>query len=162
MTHKPSTYKESEPTTTPSNQEEIKHPTTSSPDEKIPTTNQNNNEVIHTTIPTYLNLTSLSTNLVENPKSTIIQKVAPKTQEITSQEKTLVILVGLSHVKLEEKIITFFIYFGLYEMYAGSKRVKFPIELSSRRLLRLLETQEAECELIESNSKGDMYTYLFM
>jgi len=159
ITHKPSTYKEPELTTTPSTQEEIKHTTTSSPDEKIPTTNQNNKEVVHTTIPSYLNLTSLSTNLVENPKSTIIQKVSPKTEEITSQEKTLVILVGLSHVKLEEKIITFFIYIGLYGIYAGAKRVKFPIELSSRRLLRLLETQEAECELVESESKGDMYTY---
>ena len=159
ITNKPSIYKEPEPTTTPSNQEDIKHTTTSSPEEKIPTTNQNNKEVVHTSIPSYLNLTFLSTNLVENPKSTIIEKITPKTEEITSLEKTLVILLGLSHVKLGEQLITFFIYFCLYEIFAGSKRVKFPVEITSNRVLRLLETQEAECELFEPDSKGDMYIY---
>ena len=110
--------------------------TTSSPDEKIQTT-----------------------NLAENPKNTIIEDVTPKTEDTTSKEKNMVILVGLSHVKIEEKIISFFIYFGLYETYAGAKKVKFPVEFTSRRVLRLLETQEAECELVESATKGELSTY---
>jgi hypothetical protein len=110
--------------------------TTSYPDEKIQTT-----------------------NLAENPKITIIEDVTPKTEDTTSEEKNMVILVGLSHVKIEEKIISFFIYFGLYETYAGAKKVKFPVEFTSRRVLRLLETQEAECELVESATKGDLSAY---
>ena len=118
------------------NQEDITLTTTSSPDEKIQTT-----------------------NLAENPKSTIIENVTPKTEDTTSEEKNRVILVGLSHVKIEEKIISFFIYFGLYDTYAGAKKVKFPVEFTSRRVLRLLETQEAECELVESATKGDLSAY---
>jgi hypothetical protein len=125
----------------------------------VPTTNQNNNEVVHTTIPTSSNLTSHSTNLVEKPKSTIIGDVVQKTEEINSLEKTLVILVGVSNIKFGEAIVKFFIHFGLYEIYAGAKRVKILIELSSRKVLRFLEKQEVECDLIEDEVKGDMYTY---
>ena len=156
ITNKPSINKELESTIP--NQEDIKL-STSSHDEKVPTTNQNDNEVVHTTIPTSLNLTSLSTNLVEKPKSTIIGNVVPKTEEINSQEKNLVILVGVSNVKFGETIVKFFIHFGLYEIYAGAKRVKILIELSSRKVLRFLEKQEVECDLIEDEVKGDMYTY---
>ena len=153
-TEKPTIPKiETEKPTTP--KIETERPSTSQIETKKPTTPK-----IETEKPT---TPTIETEKPTSPKieteKPIIQKVSPKTEEITSQEKTLVILVGLSHVKLEEKIITFFIYFGLYEIYAGAKRVKFPIEFSSRRLLRLLETQEAECVLVESDSKGDKYTY---
>ena len=48
--------------------------TTPSPDEETSTTNkEDNKEEIHTTIPNSLNLTSFSTNLIENPKSAIIK-----------------------------------------------------------------------------------------
>ena len=134
--------------------------TTASPDEKIPTTNQNNNEIVHTTIPTSLNLTFPSTNLVENLKSTSIEYVVKKTEEINTQEKTLVILVAVSNIEFEEKIIKFFIHFGLYEIFANSKRVKFPIEITTTRELRALETQEVECNLLDDEVKGDMHTYL--
>ena len=150
--------KEPEPTNNSPTQENIQH-TTSSLDEKLPTTNQNNNEVVHTTIPTSLNLTALSTNLVEKPKSTIIGNVVQKTEEINSEGKILVILVGVSNIKFGEAVVKFFIHFGLYEIYAGAKKVKFPIELTYGKGLRLLETQEVECDLIEDEGKGDMYIY---
>jgi len=156
VTNKPSINKEPEPTTP--NQEDIQL-TTFSLDKIVPTTNQNNNEVVHTTIYTSLNLTSHSTNLVEKPKSTIIGNVIQKTEEINSPEKTLVILVGVSNIKFGEAIVKFFIHFGLYEIYAGAKRVKILIELSFRIGLRFLEIQEVECDLIENEIKGDMYTY---
>ena len=167
-TSKPSINKETEPTTSPSNQENIKHETsanyqvetTSSPDEEISTTNKDDNkEVVHTTIPTSLNLTALSTNLVENPKSTIVENVVQNTEEINTQEETGVTLFGLSHFNIVEKIIRFIIYFTLNSLFAGSKRVKFPVVLTSRRVLRVLQTQEAVCELFEEEGKGDMYAY---
>jgi len=71
----------------------------------------------------------------------------------------LVILVGVSNIKFGEAIVKFFIHFGLYEIYAGAKRVKILIELSFRIGLRFLEIQEVECDLIENEIKGDMYTY---
>jgi hypothetical protein len=71
----------------------------------------------------------------------------------------LVILVGVSNIKFGEAILKFFIHFGLYEIYAGAKRVKILIELSSRKVLRFLEKHEVECDLIEDEVKGDMYTY---
>ena len=83
ITNKPSIDKEPEPNTNPSDQEEIKQ-STSSPNEETPTPNKNNNDVVMT-IPTSLNLTFFSKNLVENPKTTIIENVAQKTEEINIQ-----------------------------------------------------------------------------
>ena len=172
MTNKPSINKEIEETNSPSNQEDSKHETSSSanyqaktttfsPDEETSITNKDDNkEIAHTTIPTSLNLTSLSTNLVENPKSTIIENIVQNTEEINTQEESGVTLFGLSHFNIVEKIIKFIIYFSLSGLFAGSKRVKFPVELTSRRVLRVLQTQEAVCELIEEEGKGDMYAYL--
>ena len=71
----------------------------------------------------------------------------------------MVILVGVSNIKFGEAVVRFFIHFGLYEIYAGAKKVKFPIELTYGKGLRLLETQEVECDLIEDEGKGDMYVY---
>ena len=169
ITNKPSIIKEPEPSTTPSNQEDIKHTTstnyqvettTSSPDEEIPTTIKDaNKEEVHTTIPTSLNLTAFSTNLVENLKTTIIENVVQKTEEVNIQEEPGVTLVGLSHINIVEKIIRFFIYFSLNCLFAGSKRVRFPVELTTRRVLRVLQTQEAVCELVDDGGKGDLYAY---
>ena len=155
ITNKPSTYKEPETTATPTEREEIKQ-TTSSPEEEIPTTNKDDNkEVVNTTIPTSMNLTALSTNLVEYPKTTFIVQ---NTEEIIIQEKTDVVLVGVSHFNVVEKIIRFIIYFSLSQIFAGSKRVQFPVEITTRRILRVLQTQDAECELIDER-KGDLYAY---
>jgi hypothetical protein len=153
MTNKP------EPTANPSNQEENKH-TTSSPDEETPSTNKDDNkEVVHTNIPTSLNLTALSTNLVENPKSTIIENVVQNTEVINIPEEPGVTLVGLSHVNIMEKIVTFFIYFALGGLFSDSKGLKFPVELTTRRVLRVLQTQEAVCELVDEEPKGGLYAY---
>ena len=102
-----------------------------------------------------MNLTALSTNLVEYPKTTFIVQ---NTEEIIIQEKTDVVLVGVSHFNVVEKIIRFIIYFSLSQIFAGSKRVKFPVEITTRRVLRVLQTQDAECELIDER-KGDLYAY---
>ena len=169
ITNKPSIIKEPEPSTTPSNQEDIKHTTstnyqvettTSSPDEETPSTNKDDNkEVVHTNIPTSLNLTALSTNLVENPKNTIIENVVQNTEVINIPEEPGVTLVGLSHVNIMEKIVTFFIYFALGGLFSGSKGLKFPVELTTRRVLRVLQTQEAVCELVDEEPKGGLYAY---
>ena len=158
ITNKPSINKEPESTAKASEREEIKH-TTSSPDEATPTTNKNNNDVVHTTIPTSLNLTSLPTNPVENPKTTIIQNVAQKTEEINIQEDSGVVLVGVSHFNFIEQIIRFIIYFSFNEIFSGSSTVKLQVELTTKRVLRVLQTQEAECELVDKE-KGDLYAYL--
>ena len=96
-----------------------------------------------------------STNLVDYPKTTIIVQ---NTEEIIIQEKTDVVLVGVSHFNVAERIIKFIIYFSLSQIFAGSKRVKFPVEITTRRVLRVLQTQDAECELIDER-KGDLYAY---
>ena len=158
ITNKPSINKEPESTAKASEREEIKH-TTSSPDEATPTTNKNNNDVVHTTIPTSLNLTSLPTNPVENPKTTIIQNVAQKTEEINIQEDSGVVLVGVSHFNFIEQIIRFIIYFSFNEIFSGSSTVKLQVELTTKRVLRVLQTQEAECELVDKE-KGGLYAYL--
>ena len=152
QTTKPSIDKEPEHIATPSDREEIKQ-TTSSPDEETPITNKN---IVHTNIPTSLNLTSLSTNLVENPRTT---SIAQSTEVVNTQEESVVIIVGISHFNFVEQIIRFFIYFSLSQLLAGSKRVKFPVELSTRRVLRGLQTQDAECDLVDEG-KGDLYAYL--
>ena len=69
-------------------------------------------------------------------------------------------MIGLSHIGFLEKIITFFIYFSLNSLFAGSKQLTFPVEITSRRVLRVLETQEAACELVDNEGRGDINTYL--
>lgn len=73
---------------------------TSFPSEKISTTTQNNNEIVNTTIPFSLNLTSISTSQVENPKSTIIRNIVLKTEEINAIVDFVVTMIGLSHIKI--------------------------------------------------------------
>jgi hypothetical protein len=107
-----------------------------------------------------LNLTSLSTNLVENPNVTIIENVVQKTEEINILESSSITLMGLSLIEFLEKIIKFFIYFNLNSLFAGSKVLKFPVELTSRRVLRVLETKVAICQLVDDEGRGDIYTYL--
>ena len=104
-----------------------------------------------------MNLTSLSTNLVENPRTT---SIAQSTEVVNIQEESVVIIVGISHFNFVEQIIRFFIYFSLSQLLAGSKRVKFPVELTTRRVLRGLQTQDEECELF-NEGKGDLYAYLW-
>ena len=66
---------------------------------------------------------------------------------MNTQEESGVVLVAVSHFNIVEKIIRFIIYFTLNSLFAGSKRVKFPVVLTSRRVLRVLQTQDAECQL---------------
>ena len=106
-----------------------------------------------------MNLTSISTSQVENPKSTIIRNIAQKTEEINAIVDFVVTMIGLSHIKIEEEIITFFIYLSLDNLNEVSKGLKFPVELTYRRVLRILQVQEAICELIEDAVKGDLYIY---
>ena len=108
-TNKPSIQNETEPTNSLPNKEQIKYTTsvnnnveyiTSFPSEKISTTTQNNNEIVNTTIPFLLNLTSISTGQVENPKSTIIRNIVLKTEEINAIVDFVVTMIGLSHIKI--------------------------------------------------------------
>ena len=69
-------------------------------------------------------------------------------------------MLGLSHIEFSEKIIQFFIYFILNSSFADSKQLSFPVEVTSRRVLRVLEIEEAICELVDDEGRGDIYTYL--
>ena len=119
--------------------------------EHEPSSSPSNKQVVQTNIPTSLNLTSLSTNLVENSHGTIIENIVQCTE---------VLLIGLSHIEILEKIVKFFIYFNLNSLIAGSKTLQFQLELISRRVLRVLETQEAICELVDDEGRTGMCAYL--
>ena len=119
--------------------------------EHEPSSSPSNKQVVQTNIPTSLNLTSLSTNLVVNSHGTIIENIVQCTE---------VLLLGLSHIEILEKIVKFFIYFNLNSITAGSKTLQFPLELISRRVLRVLETQEAICELVDDEGRTGMCAYL--
>jgi surface protein len=119
--------------------------------EHEPSSSPSNKQVVQTNIPTSLNLTSLSTNLVENSHGTIIENIVQCTE---------VLLIGLSHIEILEKIVKFFIYFNLNSITASSKTLQFPLELISRRVLRVLETQEAICELVDDEGRTGMCAYL--
>ena len=68
-------------------------------------------------------------------------------------------MIGISHIAILEQLITFFIYFYLKSLFAGSEELKFPVEINSRRVLRVLETQEAVCQLVDDERKDNLYVY---
>ena len=50
---------------------------------------------------------------------------------MNTQEESGVVLVAVSHFNIVEKIIRFIIYLSPNSLFAGSKRVKFLVELAS-------------------------------
>ena len=85
--------------------------------------------------------------------------VVQKTEEINIQEENSVLLIGINQIKILEQLITFFIYFELNSLFADSEVLKFPLEINSRRVLRLLETVEAVCQLVDDERKDNLYAY---
>jgi len=114
--------------------------------------NKSINETIKTSIPTTIN----QEPQVAIPNSTIIttkENIIQTTEGINHSIVYPLVVIGYSHfVKLLTKI-TFNIYFTCLSGPFYSKRLRFPVEMTSNRILRTLETYEAICEANEEEAK---------
>ena len=92
------------------------------------------------------NDTTLTTIPITTPSSTI-PDVIPKVD-------TSLVLLGFSHFKKYDFNISFLIHFVYLKGKIYSKNLKYPVQISYKRFLRLLESHEAHCTNVrEFNGK---------
>ena len=99
-------------------------------------------KIVQTTVPTTLN----QTPEIEIHNSTII---IPSTEIAQTSIVYSLVLIGYSHFKKEETKVKFNIYFECLNGLFYSKRLIFPIIITTNRVLRILETYEAVCDANE-------------
>ena len=147
----------------PTKSDNIEKPTTES------TTEKEVIETTHTTIPSFINLTSITTTypkniiqttIVEVHNSTIKEKteVIIQTTELTNNvEDTSVILLGFSGFTMYTTSFTFYIIFVCIRGDIFSPVLVFDIQISYISVLRLLQKYEANCNKTNENSTNTIY-----
>ena len=91
---------------------------------------------------------STSTNITSTVD--ILQTVINSpTKIIDESDETTIVLLGFSHFNHNLGLISFYIYFACTSGSFYSEGLKFPVEISSRRLLRELKDYESNCTLID-------------
>ena len=137
------------------NKEKIE--TTTVKQNPVSTTSFNNpkNLIIGTTIPSYINLTSI-TSVDNNIPTTIIESKI-QTTIITDYGSAYVILVGFSLFTKNNTYCTFYIHFVSIRGYIFSYSLTISVEFIYNRSLRYLQNHEATCQKADDNLESAAY-----
>ena len=115
---------------------------------------------------------TLITSIIEKPETTTISApIINKTDHsfttqnfenniqttsiVSVTNENLIIFLGFNHLQNLLSKIVFYIYVGVLKGYFLSPKVKIPVEINKSKLLRFLQTYEADCTLEEGK-----YNYL--
>ena len=94
-----------------------------------------------------------STNEISIPTTNVPSSIPPIPTTVTNtgvivDDDTSLVLIGFSHLKKYDFNISFIIHFSQMKGKIYSKNLNFPVQISYKRFLRLLERQEANCTYI--------------
>ena len=113
------------------------------------------NSIIGTTIPNYINLTSITS--VDNNIPTTIIEGKIQTTIITDYGSAYVILVGFSLFSKYNTYCTFYIHFVSIRGYIFSYSLTINVEFIYNRSLRYLQSHEATCQKADDNLESAAY-----
>ena len=117
--------------------------------------NKEKTEVIPTTIINHINLTSIASTATKIP-TTIVENII-KTTVITDYGMASVILVGFSNFLTFITYFTFYVHFRSVRGYIFSHSMTMNVNLVNNRILRILQSHQANCEKVNDDLENANY-----